>query len=94
MKYIIYGTGIFSEVLLDEITMDNGEVLAFTLDDDLIETETHLNRPLIPFSVITSTSTVGFPLESIICRACIFFIKLMNLIYYFKYTKKQLLLIL
>ena len=55
MKYIIYGTGIFSEVLLDEITMDNGEVLAFTLDDDLIETETHLNRPLIPFSKVEDT---------------------------------------
>ena len=26
-------------------------------------------RPIIPFSVMTSTSTVGFPRESKICRA-------------------------
>ena len=55
MTYIIYGTGIFSEVLLDEITKDNGDVLAFTLDDDLIKTETHLDIPLIPFSKIEDT---------------------------------------
>ena len=50
MAYIIYGTGIFSDVLLDEILMDDEQVLAFCLDDNLIDADTHLDRPLLSFS--------------------------------------------
>lgn len=50
MSYIIYGTGIFSEVLLEEILMNNEEVLAFCLDEEFIDSGTHLDRPLVPFS--------------------------------------------
>ena len=54
MKLIIYGTGIFSEVLLDEIYENSKEVVAFTLDDELIDSDTHMGIPLIPFSNIES----------------------------------------
>ena len=54
MKLIIYGTGIFSEVLLDEIYENSKEVVAFTLDDELINSDTHMGIPLIPFSNIES----------------------------------------
>src|SRR5690606_8875765 len=36
-------------------------------------------RPTKPFSVVTSTSIVGFPRESNICRACTSIIKLIVL---------------
>ncbi len=36
--------------------------------------------PVTSFSVSTSASTVGFPLESKICRACIFTILPINLV--------------
>src|SRR5574344_2327768 len=49
-----------------------------------------LARPITPLSSVTSTSTVGFPLESRISRACIFSILIfvffyLKLIFYFCY---------
>lgn len=52
MNYIIYGTGKFSEVLLDEININDEEVSAFTLEDNLINSDYHLDKPLIPFSEV------------------------------------------
>src|SRR5690606_26700387 len=40
-------------------------------------------RPKVPFSVTTSTSTVGFPRESSICRACTSKIKLIFLVLFY-----------
>jgi len=52
MSYIIYGTGKFSEVLFDEININNENVSAFTLEDNLINSENHLDKPLLPFSEV------------------------------------------
>ena len=60
MKLIIYGTGIFSEVLLDEIYENSKEVVAFTLDDELIDYITIEGDDLTRTDIILSFQIIFF----------------------------------
>jgi len=52
-KIIIFGKGLYAEIVKQYLTDDSiYEVVAFTLDDEYINEDTYLGLPMIPFSKI------------------------------------------
>jgi sugar O-acyltransferase (sialic acid O-acetyltransferase NeuD family) len=59
-KLVIFGQGLYTEIANQYFTDDSEyEVVAFTVEDSYIKSETYLGLPMVPFSCITK----AFPPE-------------------------------
>jgi sugar O-acyltransferase (sialic acid O-acetyltransferase NeuD family) len=54
-KLVIFGEGLYTEIAHQYFNDDSEyEVIAFTKDDDYIESDTYLNLPMVPFSEVVA----------------------------------------